>query len=109
MNRTELIYVFEFENPFSDFNGKSEDVDWSGYKKPQNKLRRIAEAVILEIYPPPGGPPAWKKRSTIVEEVNERIVKRGYWTKPVSASTINRALGRLSDIYDRPDIKVRKA
>jgi hypothetical protein len=83
------------------------DDDWNGYRRPRDKLRRTVMAAILDLWPAPG-PPAWMKFTAIVEDVNERLVKGGYWPQPVHSSTIKRALARLSDRYKPADNKVRK-
>jgi hypothetical protein len=70
------------------------------YKKLRSKLRQIIKSVILERYPLPGGPPPSMKFTTIVEEVNDHLVNRGLWPKPVSPSSIRRALKALADQYD---------
>jgi hypothetical protein len=49
------------------------------------------------------------KFTTIVEEVNERLVTGGYWPKAVHSNTIKRALGELGDQYNRAEPKVRRA
>jgi hypothetical protein len=138
MNRPELIYeiyqrwIVAFKDTVFALHEKSEDAnnrqtgvqldrvdravvgqancgtDSNGYKRPRNKLRRIVKAVILALYAPEG-PPAWMKFTTIVEEVNERLVTGGYWPKAVHSNTIKRALGELGDQYNRAEPKVRRA